>query len=268
MIEFLENLGINPLIISPIIGIIGICMGIYFFIKGRKRKEALYNKSSFNLISNKLSTIKDVKILYKEQELSNFTVTKIVIWNGGNDTILREDFTTEELSIEVINESKLLDYELIHQSDSTISCKLNRKSESRLIIDFEYLNASHGIAIKIFHTGTSSDEIIVNGKFKGFGKIKEGESLTRDGFGHRQYVTTSVPVDFMHIITFYKALYSNRGAIIIFLILMSASIYGTIKSHWTFIFAVLFCLLAVFRISTKKNLPRKFETLLEEKESQ
>ncbi len=75
-----------------IFGVIGIILAIIFFFKSKKNKKPYYLVKSYNIISENIGNkIKDIDIYFKGQKVEDLTISKIAIWNSGNETINRDD---------------------------------------------------------------------------------------------------------------------------------------------------------------------------------
>ena len=72
---------------SLVIGFLGLAFAYYFFKKSQRVRKSYYHKKSFNLIDESLSELPNLEFSYKSKNVNNLTVTKIAIWNSGNETI-------------------------------------------------------------------------------------------------------------------------------------------------------------------------------------
>ena len=69
------------------IGVLSLILSFYFYKKTKRIKRISYGIRSHNLIRDFVSNIKDLKITYSNEPIENLTVSKIVLWNSGNEVI-------------------------------------------------------------------------------------------------------------------------------------------------------------------------------------
>lgn len=166
-----QNLGTIASIFIPIL------VSIIIQIKNTKRKQPTYRTKNINLIKDSINKIEKVDILYNRKKINNLSVSKIVIWNSGKDTILRADVaTTNKFRIEIDKDYKILEYELLYQEQSANNFKLERLDDNTLEIDFEFFEHKEGIIVQIYHTATTDDVLKVEGKFIDVKKIIKDDS--------------------------------------------------------------------------------------------
>lgn len=169
-----ENQWLN--LVFLILAVLSIIISIYLFRKSRKRKKPLFDKRSINVISEKIKKIVDIRVDYKGENIDNLTVTKIAIWNSGNDTLNETDQApTDKLRILLDNDYKVLEAEVIFQSDKTNNITIENLS-NKISISFDYLDANQGGIIKFTHTGKNSSDIDLVGTFKGSNNLKRVNS--------------------------------------------------------------------------------------------
>ena len=160
-------------ILAFAIGIIGILIGIYTLL-GKKEKSPRYAITSNNIIRDFVSVFKPLEIKYSNQEIKNFTITKIVFWNNGRETINKEDVVNADpISIHIKDGYNILDKEIIGKNENTNNFSLEDSADkSSFNIEFDYIDKHNGIVIQILHTGKSSDDIEFCGRIKGVGKTR------------------------------------------------------------------------------------------------
>lgn len=174
MDEFLKWLNDNQWlnIIFLTLAILSIIVSIYLYIKSKKRKIPVYDKRSINVISDKIKKIGDIEIQYKGGKVDNLTVSKIAIWNNGNDTVNDTDQApTDKLRIEIDEDFSILESEVIFCTSDTNNIRIVQSS-NKIEILFDYLDPNDGGIIKVIHTGTNSSDINLLGTFKGSDKLK------------------------------------------------------------------------------------------------
>lgn len=164
-------------IINYSIGILGLILavvGIYLTIRSNKKKEPVFSIRSNNVISDYSSKFRGLTVSYKRQKVASFTVSKVLIYNRGNDTIDRQDITPRSPLRIVGLEGSILDARVLQTNNDSSDFKVNLdRANDWITLDFEYLNMNHGAVIEVIHTGSSSADLAV------LGDIKEVQRLLR-----------------------------------------------------------------------------------------
>lgn len=158
-------------IIPIVLAVIGTIFTIIRTLKKQDSIRPVFIKRSTLLIRD--TGVDDLKIEYKGQKTSNFTITNVVIWNAGKKTIFDKDVaSTDIIKISVKNDVKIFDAKII--KDSIPQNKFEKKfiqEENIIEITFEYMDYNHGVVIQVCHDGVNSNDIEVTGTFKSYGKI-------------------------------------------------------------------------------------------------
>lgn len=142
----------------------------------RKNIQPLYAKKSINLTDISLSNIKDVGVFYKGKEVDSFTVTKIVIWNKGKETIRYSDLASKDkLRLSPKYPSEIMDIEILQIVNEINGVEVVKENEE-YILKFDFLDTNQGFVLKVFHTGSDSDDIMIKGSFIGYGEIQDRDS--------------------------------------------------------------------------------------------
>ncbi len=160
-------------IIGVILGISGIVTGYIFYRKGLRVREPTISIKTNNLIQDHVSQIDGLEILYKGQLVRNLSVSKIIFWNNGSETIDKEDIVqANPLRIVGKDGVSILDAKIVAENNkaSLFTCYLD--DEGKLRITFDYLDKDHGAVIQLTHTGLSSKDLVVEGQIKGVKVIK------------------------------------------------------------------------------------------------
>ena len=149
--------------------IIGALVSFYFYRKSLRIKEPCWAVNSSNIIEGYSSKINDLRILFKEEQIENLTISKILFWNKGRETIERKD-------IETINKLRIVGKKGVKFLDAKILASNNQSSQSIVKITnsgdcvnlyFEYLDQKQGFVSQVVHTGTSSQDIQIIGDIMG-----------------------------------------------------------------------------------------------------
>lgn len=178
MEEYLQWLNDNQWLnlVFLVLAVLSIIISIFLFRKSRKSKKPLFDKRSINVISERIKNIGGIQVNYKGENIDNLTVTKIAFWNGGNETLNESDQApTDKLRIELNREYRVLEAEVIFQSDKTNNITIEHLSKE-IGISFDYLDENQGGIIKFTHTGKNSSDVNLIGTFKGSHNLKRVNS--------------------------------------------------------------------------------------------
>jgi hypothetical protein len=153
--------------------VIGLLVRTYFYYKSKKSKVLKYVLRSYNLIKDHTSKFSDLNIKYKNEEVKNFTVTKMIFWNSGKETIEGKDITDlEPLTIKVRTGLKILEVMLLKANNEAAGVSVTSIGDGNVFkLSFDYLDNMDGAVLNIIHNGVKSDDIEISGKIKGLKKI-------------------------------------------------------------------------------------------------
>lgn len=150
---------------------VSLLLSIVFHYRGRKEKEPLYCIRSTNVIQDFSSRFEFLELLHSGKRIENLTVTKILFWNGGRETISSGDVpATAPLEFIANDNVQILDAKILEQKNSASDFEvLISEDRSRVSLIFDYLDKGDGCVIQLLHTGKSSKDIRMRGKIKGVG---------------------------------------------------------------------------------------------------
>jgi hypothetical protein len=156
-------------IVGTVLGIIGLITGYVFYRKGLRVKEPYYSIISNNLMQDGLAKLDGLQISYKGQIISNLTVSRLIVWNDGVETIDKNDVVkSDPLRLECVSNNHILDANVIFQNNQSNQILITiGKQGAEAKISFDYLDKNDGAIFQIFHTGKSSDDLVIKGKIKG-----------------------------------------------------------------------------------------------------
>jgi len=159
-------------IINYTIGILGLILAYYFYKKSIRIKEPVYSTKSNNLISGSVSTLENLNISYKRQKVENLTVSKILFYNRGAETITRQDTKTlNHLSISS-ETCRILDGSILQVNNPSNNLTVQYDNDNKNVhIDFDYLDTNQGAVIQVIHTGLSSNDLWMDGAIMGVQRL-------------------------------------------------------------------------------------------------
>ncbi len=153
MLNIFQN---QEFIISCLLGILGILFTVYFSIEHKYRQLAYTcNTTKITFINTKNNFIKELS--YNGQPLNELSYTDLIIWSKGKNVINFSDVAPiSPLAINIPNDIKIFDYQIIAQNEPANNIKL-LADNNRIKVSFDYLSYKNGVAIRIIHTGNSRD---------------------------------------------------------------------------------------------------------------
>lgn len=156
-------------IIGTLLGIIGLITGYIFYRKSLRLKEPCFIIVSNNLIVDNITNLNGLEILFKNQRVQTLTVSKVLFWNHGFDTIEKGDIVlSDPLRIEASPDVQILDTSIVQTNNPSSKFLLKRNAKkSSVELIFDYLDKDNGVIIQVIHTGKSSNNINFMGKIKG-----------------------------------------------------------------------------------------------------
>jgi hypothetical protein len=155
------------------LGVIGLIVGYIFYRKGLRTKIPTWSIRSNNLITGYSDKVENLTVLFANKKIKNLTISKIVFWNDGTETINQQDLKTiNPLRIQGENGVDILDISILtsNKHSNQVDLIWSEKGDS-VKITFDYLDTKQGAVFQVIHTGISSEDIQVIGDIKGVKKL-------------------------------------------------------------------------------------------------
>lgn len=169
----LENL-MNNVIVQSILAIctiIGVPSFLYA-IATHKRIQISYADSSLPVIEKGTSVFEKLSVHYDNEQIERLTVTRVAIWNSGNEEIEESRFVNgKSISLHCDENAKILDAKIIQETDSDNQFRIADCLDHEIKLSMDYMNPKDGVVVQVIHTG-SYKSISVDCKLKGGNKIK------------------------------------------------------------------------------------------------
>lgn len=158
------------------IGGIGIAVSFLLFVWSRKKRVPIYRCRTTRLISSSINQIDGLDILYDKKKLNALSITKVVLWNAGRDTISGTDVSElDRLRLSIDSDYEILSCDILKQTKIANNFSAHiAEDKKNIYLAFDYFDHNEGIVLKIRHTGTSSSDLSINGSIKAVQKIKRG----------------------------------------------------------------------------------------------
>lgn len=167
----MQNLSFDRLlgVAGLILAIASLAAAYIFYKKSLKVKQPTYVIRTNNLIQNSISQINGLEITYKGRKVENLSVSKIIFWNKGTETIDNQDIIkVDSLRFECSENKHILDASIITSNKLSNQLRIEVVNSAKIAhIEFDYLDKGNGGVFQIIHTGTSSSDVFFKGELKG-----------------------------------------------------------------------------------------------------
>ena len=168
---------INSLVGDNILSFVGVIVStaslIFAYVvfrknrKNQKTKILRSWKTSFNVINTTNNQYDNLKILYDNEELKNFTSSIVELENEGTEVIRRSDIAKlAPLKLSLDSNYRIIEYRMLEKPNDTSSFELTQKG-NEIIIDFDFIESDEKFKILILHTGLKSTDLKIEGKVIG-----------------------------------------------------------------------------------------------------
>lgn len=154
--------------------VIGVVTSYIFYRIQKRRRELCWSIDSTSLIKGYSSLFEKLEIQYGGQKIENLTVSKIVFWNNGNETIDGKDIAIPPFILpRDTTNTEILDAKIIKTSTIGNRFEIRKKSDDPILfLHFAYLDPQQGAVVQVIHTGISILPLVVDGEVKGVKEIK------------------------------------------------------------------------------------------------
>jgi hypothetical protein len=178
-----------------IISIISIVLAVIFYYKSLREKKPVFAKQTINLIKSNLTSFSKLQINYDGRKVDKLTLTKLSLWNSGKATIYKNDITTvDPLLIKTNGQNIIYDFE-IASSNPANEIVITKIDDYTLSVSFTFLDFHNGVLLNIYHNGTKSDDVSIQGTLIGAKTLISG--IKRNFFINRIDIITA-PVNYLY----------------------------------------------------------------------
>lgn len=242
----------------------------------KAQQFAYYSKSNL-IVSKGQRRIKDLNVVFNNIPVDNVTVTQIAIWNNGNKTIKREDIASLGLfTLRMTNNAKILNADIIHESDAIYCFKIDTINKNDLTIDFEYVDPKKGIVLQLIHTGSGND-IDVNCSIKGGKPVRKLNNQTQFekmtyGIGrfiyNKHLIFVILCVFFLGlslsqiVLSFFFAIHLENGGILDNNMLLTRLLSLCLGGCTGFTSSLFVCMITLRKRLFKSNIPSELRTYI------
>lgn len=172
---------IESITFRDILAIAGILLGIFFFFKSRRSKTPCWTIETTNLIEAGKSRLEELQVLYRSERVENLSVSKIIFWNKGAETIRGEDIAdANPLRLRGKGSIRILDASILSTNNDPSRFLISWSPDKKdVYLGFDYVDQDHGVTLQLVHIGTKSEEIELIGSIKGVKSISLRQPTTR-----------------------------------------------------------------------------------------
>lgn len=162
---------------SEVIGISGIVIGVIgvvLYLKGRKVKRLSFGTRRTRVLA-KEREVPDLKIFFKNEVIEKLFLTRVAIYNDGNQVIDASDVAKKDpLRIVIPDGFRIFDAGVffVRNEANDFSLEMNRE-EGVIWITFDYMNEGDGCVVEMFDDIDMFQDISVTGSIKGIKKIQK-----------------------------------------------------------------------------------------------
>jgi hypothetical protein len=160
-----------------IFGILSIIVSVFLYFMSKSAVNLVYSRKSENIVSDLESRNAELEVQFRGKKIPNFTSTKILLVNTGKGMLDKIQIAKNNpIKITGTSEIEILDSKIIYEKETANQISLLEEFENGkklYSINFDYISKDEGCIIQVFHNGKSPKDILIEGKIKGYGKIKQ-----------------------------------------------------------------------------------------------
>jgi hypothetical protein len=159
--------GLN--LLGIILGVLSVIVGYVQYRLRQREKKPLWSIKHINLIQDYSSRIPGLSIKYGDESIEALSVSKIVFWNAGSETIRGDDIAdADPLAILLPNNARLLDASITATNSKPSRFRLYTKPEiNGSFLTFDFLDRNNGVVVQLIHTGVMANDINIAGTIMG-----------------------------------------------------------------------------------------------------
>jgi hypothetical protein len=196
----LADINVTLTIMSLVLAVLGILSAYYFYQKSLRERKPAYAVYTTVLIGGVQNVISDLQVLYRGQPVDEVSVSTVMFWNDGKETITKDDIA-DRIRFEPLNGVEILNAELVESLHPPNHFVVERATDgAKVWVDFDYLDFEQGALIQIVHTGMWGEVLKVEGSIHGVNEIKRMDSYGRSKLANTWHKYRSLSVFFLLIL--------------------------------------------------------------------
>jgi hypothetical protein len=152
--------------------VIGAAVSYNFYRKSRRVRQPVWAMRTVNLVSDWAERMPGLGITYVGSTVRRLSVSKIVFWNMGADSIRRADVAVADpLRIQAAIGVEILSAQVLGTNNEASRVVLEQVPDrGAASIGFDFLDGGHGAVFSIVHSGDGERGVTVQGTIIGAGK--------------------------------------------------------------------------------------------------
>jgi hypothetical protein len=183
----------NP-IVGPLLGIVGILLGIYFYAQSSRHRDLTYLVHPAKAVVVKTGQVSKLTVLVAGKEvLTDITATQIAFWNAGNEPIRREHML-RPFVIRTETGVPIIEATIRKTSREVVSLELDRSRapEGRIAASWNILERDDGGIIQVIFARGPDTPISATAVIEGQSHIKAIQAIGFSGINGRYGIWDTV----------------------------------------------------------------------------
>jgi hypothetical protein len=154
-------------LISLVLTLVALGLTVYFYFLALRRKEPCWAVRTIRLIQDSVSKVEGLTVAYEGTTVNNVSVSRVLLWNKGRETIRKEDISTvDPLRLRVVR-GRLLKITLLEANKEANMFEALVGEDEQACISFDYVDQGQGAVFQVVHTSTDPRAVVVEGVLKG-----------------------------------------------------------------------------------------------------
>lgn len=177
--------------IAAIVGVVGttsgIVLAVLFYKLSKPRKLLAYATRTFRVVPQGRIKIQGLQITYYGYPVESLSVTRLAVWNAGNESIRRSDLPASDRPVIYGGGGiKIFETSVIETSAAANNVGLTLVDHPIVgsAIGFDFLDPGDGAVFSVVHSGNKLTDIRLNGEIIGgrvWRTVAHGERPTEGG---------------------------------------------------------------------------------------
>jgi hypothetical protein len=164
--------------VSLSLGVLSIAAAIFFYLRSKRVRRLVYATSGVTLRAPSRPEFQKLALVYEGQRVPRLTVTDVLVWNSGTETVPGRDVSSvDPLRIEVPEGSQIFECIVTKSTREAVGAAVavdpSMPAAPRLV--FEFLDPNGGFALQVVHTAEKPEMLVVRGTAQGIGEVRRVE---------------------------------------------------------------------------------------------
>jgi hypothetical protein len=144
--------------VGSLVGLVGIVLATFFYLRSRVRTEISYQVKSVKLIGGVGALPADVEIRFQGKVVSQLTRSTCVFWNSGTTTVDGTSIVADDPFRAAVYDGEILSVEIIAVTRSVIgiTAEIPAIQAGCAVMPFKFLDPGDGAIIALLHTSTNT----------------------------------------------------------------------------------------------------------------